>query len=78
MQEKVIRGFTYIMQWKIPQNDEGKTVFQQITKFSVLLLSTFQCPIIKNLYIHIKQKNYMENLVSLHFAPESWCIFLTV
>jgi hypothetical protein len=57
MQEKVIHGFTYIMQWKIPWNDAGKTVSQHITKFSVLLLSTFQCQIIKKLYIHIKRKN---------------------
>jgi hypothetical protein len=57
MQEKVIHGFTYIMQRKIPWNDVGKTVSQHITKFSVLLLSTFQCQIIKNLYIHIKRKN---------------------
>jgi hypothetical protein len=56
MLEKVIHGFTYIMKRKIPWNDEGKTVSQLITKFSVLLLST--CQIIKNLYIHIKRKNW--------------------
>jgi hypothetical protein len=37
MQEKVIHGFTYIMQRKIPWNDEGKTFSQHITKFSILL-----------------------------------------
>jgi hypothetical protein len=63
MQEKVINGFTYIMQRKIPWNDDGKTVSQHITKFSVLLLSAFQCQILK---ICTYSTYKTEKLVKLH------------
>jgi hypothetical protein len=55
-QEKVIHGFTYIMQRKILWNNVGKTVSRYNTNFSVLYLSTFKCQILKYLYIHIQRK----------------------